>query len=447
MPTDISLVKEMPADLEMERLILGSILLEGKVDASLDPMDFYHEANRIILGAIQDLQAESKVPDMITVLNRLRSTDRLDPVGGAVYLAQLTDGMPHFREPLAKQYVAALKEKTALRLLIHGGNEIMMRAYSGEPVKEILATSQKAFDEIAARSTVEAGLRPIGELMGAAYKQIEAIAERGRPDALPTGLTEVDRLLAGGLIAGSHTIVAGRPGTGKTSFLLKIAMEGAKAGIGVGIFSLEMGATPLLLRLIAGEAEVSSHKIKTGYLNKLDWERITQAAGRVSDLPIFIDDTAGITVRDIRARLARMRGAVKLLMVDYLQLLAPEKYDARASEQERISHISQALTTLGKSENLYLVSNAQLSRQSELRKDRKPQLSDLRSSGQIEQDASVVLMLYREELYAPSMNNGNVAEVLITKNRDGPTGSVVVNFHKDYTMFRDAAPRGEFSDE
>ena len=440
MPIDVSLEKTLPCNLEAERSILGAILLDDKaihtVLESLRTEDFYLESHRKIFDRMCSLISDSVSIDLITLKNALQRTNEIESAGGPAYLASLTDGMP--RAVNVEHYSRIVKEKATLRRLIQVSNEIMIRSYqSEESAQEILGDIEKAVFEIGNRQ-FQSGFTPIEPLVSSVYRHIEEVANRkSLVTGVETGFTEFDKMTAG-LHPGDLVIVAARPGLGKTSLCLNIAQFAAlKKQHSVGVFSLEMSKEQLVKRLLCGEAEIDSHKVNTGFLNKEDWSKLGRAAGALSQAKIFIDDTAGMTITEMRAKARRLslEHGMDLLIVDYLQLMSGsnQRYENRTQE---ISQISRGLKALAKDLNLPVLAISQLNRAIESRRgDHRPQLSDLRESGSIEQDADIVVFIFREDVVDPTTENQGVAEIIVGKQRNGPTGTFQLAFIKQYTKF------------
>ncbi len=440
MATDISLDKTLPSNLEAERSILGAILLDDKaiftVLESLKVDDFYLESHRRIFGKMITLTSNARAIDIITLKDELQRSEELESAGGPAYLASLTDGLP--RAVNIEHYAQIVKEKATLRRLIQISNEIMMRSYqSEESAGEILSDVEKAIFELAGEQ-FRSGFTHIDPLISAAYKQIEEIANRKTlVTGIETGFAELDKMTSG-LQNSDLIIVAARPSLGKTSLCLNIAQHVAvKKKQVVGLFSLEMSKEQLVKRLLCSEAEIDSQKVNTGYLNKEDWAKLGRAAGALSQTRIFIDDSASISVGEVRSKARRLKQehGLDLLIVDYLQLMtgATQRVENRTQE---ISQISRGLKAVAKELHIPVIAISQLSRAVEARRgDHRPQLSDLRESGSIEQDADVVIFIYREELHNPTEENAGVAELIVGKQRNGPTGFFQLAFLKQYTKF------------
>jgi len=440
MATDLSLEKTLPNNLDAERWILVAILLDDKalfpVQEILRKEDFYLDSHRKIYEKMITLTSAGKAIDLITLMDELRRSNLVESTGGPAYLASLTDGLP--RAANVEYYAQIVKEKATLRRLIQISNEITARSYQNEESpQEILESAEKVIFELAGQQ-FRTGFLPIEPLVSDVYKQIEEVANRRTPvTGIETGFTELDKMTAG-LHRCDLIIVAARPGLGKTSICLNIAEHVAlKKHQTVGIFSLEMSRESLVKRLLCSEAEVDSHRVSTGFINKEEWSKLGRAAGAVSQTKMFIDDTPGISIVEMRSKARRLRAehGLDLLIVDYLQLMSGTgpRYENRTQE---ISQISRGLKALAKDLNVPVLAISQLNRAVESRKgDRRPQLSDLRESGSIEQDADLVLFIYREDEVNPTQENSGVAEIIIGKQRNGPTGKLELAFIQQFTKF------------
>lgn len=437
---DISLEKTLPNNLEAERSILGAILLDDKavltVFEILKPQDFYLDSHRRVFEKMLHLMNTARPIDLVTLKEELQRSNELESVGGAAYLASLTDGLP--RAINIEFYAQIVKEKSTLRRLIQVANETMARSYQDEdPAEEILHHAEKAIFDIAGQQ-FRTGFSSITPVVSNVFKEIEELSNRKAPvTGLETGFVDLDRM-TNGLHPSDLLIVAARPGLGKTSLCLNIAEHVAiRKHKSVGIFSLEMSKEQLVKRLLCSEARIDAHRLNTGFLTKDDWNRLSRASGDLSDTKIFIDDTAGITIPELRSKSRRLslEHGLDLLIVDYLQLMSgsTQRYENRTQE---ISQISRGLKGIAKELSLPLIAVSQLSRAVESRRgDHRPQLSDLRESGSIEQDADLVLFIYREEMLNPTEENNGLAELIISKQRNGPTGSINLAFSKQFTKF------------
>ncbi len=447
MAADISLEKTLPCNIEAERSILGAILLDEKAIFSvLDTLchkDFYLESHRKIYEKMCELSASQRPIDLITLKNELQRTGDLERAGGPAYLARLTDDLP--RAINIGHYVRIVKEKATLRSLIQISAQVMARSYGGEDtVEKILDDVEKAVFDLSTRQ-FRTGFMPIDPLVDAVYRHIEEVANRkSLITGVETGFTELDKMTAG-LQPAELIIVAARPGLGKTSLCLNIALHAAlKKHLTVAIFSLEMSRESLTKRLLCSEGEVDLHKVNTGFLSREDWTRLGRAAAAVSQSKIFIDDSASISVAEMRSKARRlsMEHGLDLVVVDYLQLMTVGSTWAENRTQE-ISQISRGLKALAKELNIPVVAISQLSRAVESRRgDHRPQLSDLRESGSIEQDADVVMFIYREDLINATEENSGIAELIIGKQRNGPTGTLQLAFIKQFTKFANLYQEG-----
>jgi replicative DNA helicase len=438
---DISLEKTLPSNLEAERSILGAILLDDKallvVFEHLKPQDFYLDSHRRIFEKMLLLMNNSKPIDLITLKEELQRATELESIGGAAYLASLTDGMP--RAVNVDHYARIVREKSTLRRLIQITNETMARSYQDEePAEDILHHIEKSIFDIA-NQQFRSGFAAIPPIVSDVFKEIEELANnKASVTGLETGFVDLDKMTAG-MHPGDLIIVAARPGLGKTSLCLNIAEHVAiKKKKAVGVFSLEMSKEQLVKRLLCSESRIDAQRVNTGFLNKDDWSRLSRAAGDLSETRIFIDDTASITVPELRSKSRRLslEHGLDLIIVDYLQLMSgsTQRYENRTQE---IAQISRGLKGIAKELGVPVIAASQLSRAIESRtgEHRKPQLSDLRESGSIEQDADLVLFIYREEMVTPTEENMGKAELIIGKQRNGPIGSIELAFCKQFTKF------------
>lgn len=438
---DISLEKTLPHNLEAERSILGAVLLDDKalltVFETVKSQDFYLEGHRRVFEKMVQLMNLSQPIDLITLKEELQRAGELESVGGAAYLAGLTDGLP--RALNIEHYARIVKEKSTLRRLIQISSETMSRSYRDEdPTEEILQSAEKAIYDIS-NAQFRSGFTPIPPIVSDVYKQIEELSNRKAPvTGLETGFVDLDRMTAG-LHPSDLIIVAARPGLGKTSLCLNIAEHLAlRKRKTVGIFSLEMSKEQLVKRFLSSEARIDQQRINTGFLSKDDWTRLGQVSGALSEAKIFIDDTASINISELRSKSRRLslEHGLDLVIVDYLQLMSgsAQRYENRTQE---IGQISRGLKGIAKDLNIPLIAVSQLSRAVESRRgdDRRPQLSDLRESGSIEQDADIVMFIYREEMSNPTEENQGLAELIIGKQRNGPTGIIQLAFSRQFTKF------------
>ena len=441
MASDITLEKNLPHNLDAERSVLGSILIENqtinRAQEILRGSDFYRDTHRKIFTVMETLSERATAIDEITLKDELAKLGELDSVGGPAYIASLADGVP---SPYNIEYYARIvKEKAVLRALIGSASGILTDCYRAEEeVGELLDRAESSIFRIAQES-LSGGFLPIRAIADASLKVIEELAEkRSLLTGLATGYERLDELTAG-LQKSDLIVVAARPAMGKTTFCLNVAQNAAlREDRRVGIFSLEMAREQLFLRMLCAQARIDAHLLRTGRLSKEDWKKLTEAFARISAAPLFIDDSAGIGVLEMRAKARRLKNehGLDLLVIDYLPLI-----HGRARPENRtqeISEISRSLKELAKELQIPVIAISQLSRAPETRGgDRRPQLSDLRESGAIEQDADVVLFIYREEVYKPTDENRGKAQIIIGKQRNGPIGVVDLAFIKEYTKFED----------
>jgi replicative DNA helicase len=441
------LQKLPPQNVEMEQSVLGAILQENnalvKVLEVLDARDFYQDAHRWIFEGMIELFEENMPIDLLTVTERLRKKDRLEAIGGAAYLAELVELVPTAAH--VWHHAQVVREKAVLRSLIHTATTIVTDSYEdSEDVEMLLDRAEQAIFEISQRR-VSTGFVHINAVLKGSFKRIEQLYERKElVTGVPTGFVEFDRRTAG-LQPSDLIIIAGRPSMGKTALCLNIAQHvGIQVGRPVAIFSLEMSREQLVMRMLCAEARIDSSKLRTGFLSREDWPRLTKAAGVLSEARIYIDDTPAQSSLDIRAKARRLRvelGDLALVIIDYLQLM--QGRSRSENRQQEISEITRALKALAKELQVPVVALSQLSRAVEQRKPPRPQLSDLRESGAIEQDADVVALIYRAEVYEEETDKKGIAEIIIGKQRNGPTGTVELAFRGEYTRF-DNLERGDF---
>jgi replicative DNA helicase len=444
---DLTLEKALPSNVEAERLILGAILLDNTtINQAVERLkadDFLLTSHRRIYEKMIKLYEQGRGIDPVTLQEELRRAGELDPVGGPAYIASLFDGVPRFSN--IDNYTKIVKGKSTLRRLINASNQIMGMAFDDEDEPEDILDRAEQLILSIAEDRIKQGFVHIGEVAGKQLELIEEIAGREQLiTGIATGFHDIDYMTSG-LQRGDLIIIAARPSMGKTALAVGIAQNaalriqhhGQKAV--VGIFSLEMSKEQLVQRLLCSQARVDAHRLRSGMLNKDDWRRLAMAVGELSEAQIFLDDTPGISVLEMRAKARRLKNeqkALDLLIVDYLQLMSGRgRYESR---QQEVSQISRELKMLGKELNVPLIALSQLSRAPETRTgSHKPQLSDLRESGSIEQDADVVMFIYREEVYKPETEKQNIAEIIIGKQRNGPVGSVELVFLKQLTRFED----------
>lgn len=435
----MELGKIPPHDIDAEQAVLGSMLTDrDAVIAAIEVLKddaFYRDDNRAIYQAILNLYNRSEPIDIITLKDELESMDKFEQVGGFEYLASLPDKVPTTAN--VQKYVKIVEEKSILRNLIKTANEIIELGYNPtEDVEDIMDGAEKKIFDIM-QSKNQKGYSPIKDVLVESFTKLEELYNRKQHvTGVPTGFVELDYKTAG--LHGSELIlVAARPAMGKTAFALNIAANAALRGNApVAIFSLEMSKDQLVNRILCSEAMVDSNKVRTGKLEEDDWVKLAGAIGPLSESEIYIDDTPGISVMEIRTkcRKLKMEKNIGLVVIDYLQLVQGSNKRAGSREQE-ISEISRSLKILAKEINVPVIALSQLSRAVEQRPDHRPMLSDLRESGAIEQDADIVMFLYRDDYYNKESEKKDIAEVIIAKQRGGSTGTVELLWMGNYTKF------------
>ncbi|MGB7621295.1 MAG: replicative DNA helicase [Terriglobia bacterium] len=439
MSTDQLIEKSMPHNVEAERSVLGVILLDNAACNTVVPIlkgeDFYLDSHRRIFGKIFQLSESNHAIDLVTLAEALARGGELESVGGASYLSSLTDGMP--RSANVEYYAKIVKEKALLRRMIHVSNGIIQHCFEASEDAETLL--DKAENDIfqLAEARIQSGFYGIKDIVNASFETIDKLYDRRKHvTGVPTGYEDLDHLTSG-LQPSELIILAARPSMGKTAFALNIAENVAiRDRKTVAIFSLEMSKEALLMRLLCSQARVNAHTLRRGLLLKTDYGKLSMALGELAEAPIFIDDTPALTVMDMRAKSRRLKKDhdLALVIVDYLQLMSGGgRFGNRVEE---VSSISRGLKALAKELRVPVIALSQLSRAPEKeRKGHRPQLSDLRESGSIEQDADVVMFIFREEMYNQTEENHGIAELIIGKQRNGPVGKINLVFLEDYTRF------------
>ncbi|HQP25376.1 MAG TPA: replicative DNA helicase [Smithellaceae bacterium] len=441
---DPALYKLPPQNIEAEQSILGSVLLENHaINAAqeiINPNDFYNEAHRRIFSVIAELADKNEPVDLITLSNALKDRNLLDSVGGTAYLASLVDNVPSAAN--ISNYAKIVKEKAILRGLIGSATEIINSCYeTGSDVDQVLDKAEHRIFEIS-ENKIRTSFYPIKNIVRESFKAIEDLFTRKELiTGVPTGFHKIDDMTSG-LQNSDLIIIAGRPSMGKTAFALNIAQHAAlETQTPVAIFSLEMSKEQLAFRMLSSEAKVDSGRIRKGYLGETDWPKLTTAAGRLSEASLYIDDTPAITVLEMKAKSRRLKAesGLGLIIVDYIQLMRASTY--QNSREQEISEISRSLKALAKELKVPVIALSQLNRKVEDRPNRRPQMADLRESGAIEQDADVIAFIYRDEVYNKSDDNPDkgIAEIIIGKQRNGPTGSVKLAFLDKFTTFENLA--------
>ena len=441
---DVSLHKIPPQNLEAEQSILGGILLDNQaLNAVLEVLtqaDFYSDAHRKIFASIVDLSNRNEPADLITLSNILKDQKKLDKVGGVSYLASLVDNVGSAAN--IAYYAKIVKEKSIMRRMIEAATEILNNSYDvGMDVDQMLDQAEHAIFEIS-ENKIRPSFSPMREILKSSFQTIERLyANKELITGVATGFDNLDDITSG-LQKSDLIIVAGRPSMGKTAFALNIAQNAALlAGVPVAVFSLEMAKEQLVMRMLAAEARVDSQRLRKGFLGETDWPKLTEAAGRLSDAPIYIDDTPAINVIEMKAKARRLmaENGLGLIVIDYLQLMRGSAY--KDSREQEISEISRSLKALAKELSVPVIALSQLNRKVEDRTNRRPMMADLRESGAIEQDADVIAFIYRDEVYNKSEDNPEkgIAEIIIGKQRNGPTGIVKLAFQEKFTRFENLA--------
>jgi replicative DNA helicase len=444
MATEATLERPLPQNLDAERSILGAILLDNHaLNAAIEsvkPEDFFLEQHRRVYTQMIALGEGQQAIDLVTLTEELHRRGELEAAGGAPYLAALADGMP--RVTNVEHYARIVKEKAMLRNLIHTTHNIQQRALEGEDGADAILDNAESSIFALAEDRIKAGLISAKDIVRDNFERLEKIFREGKSiTGISTGYAELDKLLSG-LQPSELIILAARPSQGKTALALNLAENIAmRAGLPVAIFSLEMSKESLLQRLVASVAQIDAHKFRTGHLSKQDWSRMTEALGSIAAAPLWIDDAGSNSVLEIGAKARRLKRdkGMSLLIVDYLQLItARGRFNSR---QEEVASISRGLKGLAKELQIPVLVLSQLTRAPE-REERGPQLSDLRESGAIEQDADVVMFIYRPHFFkiGAAPEERDQAEIQIAKQRNGPTDKVKFVFRSRLTRFEEAAP-------
>lgn len=432
--------RDLPAHLEAERAVIAAILLNEQSFAGVAEIliaeDFYHLPHRVIYQAISDLSRDSKRCDVVVLHDLLASRGQLDECGGIDYLLELKEQLPAIG--LAEQHARIVKEKALLRGLITASSDVISNCYDpkGRPVDAVLDLAEKNIfavsNKISSRNFV-----PLGDLLKTTFKKLSEVGRHASHlTGIATGFTRFDEMTSG-MQNGDLLILAARPSMGKTALALNVAVNAWRVGTPVGIFSLEMSSEQLVLRMIAAESGIAHQKIRNANISSEEWGELTNVAARMADAEIFIDDSPSLSILELRAKARRLKARHKigLIVVDYLQLISGgERYENRTQE---ISMISRSLKALAKELDIPVLALSQLSRSLESRLDKRPLLSDLRESGALEQDGDVIFFIYRDVVYHPDTEHPDIAEVIIGKQRNGPTGTLHVSFDGAITRFND----------
>jgi replicative DNA helicase len=455
MPDDLPLdqLKLPPHSLEAEQSVLGGLMLDNdaadKIGDVLGADDFYSDAHRIIYRHVTQVIADGRPADVVTVSEALASTQKLDYVGGLAYLGALAQNVPTAAN--IRHYANIVRERSILRQLAATARDIAESAFNplGRSAKMVLDEAEAKVLHIAEQGARGAqNFQEIGKLLAGVVDRIETLYNRDDPSdvtGVPTGFADLDRMTSG-FQPGDLIVVAGRPSMGKTALALNIGENVAlNTGMPVAVFSMEMGAAQLAMRLIGSVGKLDQHKLRTGRLAAEDWDKLSTALGRLNEAPILIDETPALNAIEVRARARRLMkqyGKLGLVIVDYLQLMqATSQGENRATE---ISEISRSMKSLAKELSVPVVALSQLNRSLEQRPNKRPVMSDLRESGAIEQDADVIVFIYRDEVYNPESQDKGTAEIIIGKQRNGPIGTVRLTFLGEFTRFENAAHPGSY---
>lgn len=443
-----------PQDIEAEQAVLGAIFLDSDtlIDAMeiVTPRSFYRRSHQIIFQSMIQLSDRSEAIDLITLKAEIEKSNSLEDIGGISYLSELSQSTPSSAS--VSYYAKIVDDKSLLRQLIQTANQIVVKSFEqGEEVQDIVDQAERSILEVSEKRN-STGFQSIADVLNQTIETIDRLAQNNEEiTGLPTGYHALDKMTAG-LQKEELIILAARPAVGKTAFALNIAQNvGTKTDKAVAIFSLEMGAESLVNRMLCAEGSIEASHLRTGQLNEEEWRNLIVAMGSLSRASIYIDDTPGIKISEIRARcrkLSQETGNLGLVLIDYLQLI---EGTGRENRQQEVSEISRQLKTLAKELKVPVIALSQLSRGVEQRQDKRPVLSDIRESGSIEQDADIVAFLYRDDYYqregdeeVEEPSNDNVIEVIIEKNRSGARGTVELLFIKEYNKFSSLSPREEF---
>ena len=450
----LSSLKLPPHSIEAEQSLIGGLLLDNsawdRIADIVTEADFYRDDHRRIFRHIKRLVEHGKPADVVTVYEAIEKNNEVEQAGGLAYLGEIANNTPSAAN--IRRYAEIVHERAVLRRLVTVGDDIAASALNpaGRDVKQLLdQAEQKVFEIAESGAKGNQGFVPIQPLLGQVVDRIQELYDQENPSEItgvPSGFTDLDSMTSG-LQPGDMIVVAGRPSMGKTAFALNIAeYVGVELGLPVAIFSLEMSGPQLAMRLLSSVGRLDAHSVRTGRLNDDEWDKMTVALGKLHSAPIHIDETGAITATDLRARARRLArqygGKLGLIVIDYLQLMSSAKENEnRATE---ISEISRSIKSLAKELKVPVIALSQLSRKVEERNDKRPLMSDLRESGAIEQDADIIIMMYRDEYYNKESQDKGLAEVIIGKHRNGPTGTVRLTFLGEYTKFMNSAQPGSY---
>jgi replicative DNA helicase len=431
-------LKIMPHSIEAEQSVLGSMIIDkvaiGESIEVLKPDDFYRDTHKTIYEAIVDLYQKDSAVDIITLSEKLKGNNQLDLVGGITYITELSGSV--ITTSNVSSYIGIVKDKSTLRRLIRASNEIIDNSYNNQDsVEDVVGIAEKQIFDIASnRETSD--FEPMSAVLERGFNEIEKLfINKGQTTGVPSGFHDLDAKTSG-FQKGDMVLIAARPSMGKTTFALNIAENAAlRSGKRVAIFSLEMSKEQLAYKLLCSEAHVDMLSLRTGNLDEKDWENLARASGPLGSAKIFIDDSAGITVMEMRSKCRRLKieHGIDMIIIDYLQLMAGSK--GSESRQQEVSEISRSIKAIAKEMQCPVIALSQLSRAPEQRADHRPMLSDLRESGSIEQDADIVMFLYRDEYYDKETEDKNIAECIISKQRNGPVGTIKLAWLGQYSKF------------
>jgi replicative DNA helicase len=429
-------LRSLPQNIEAEQCVIGSMILDknsiGEATEVLRSEDFYRENHKLIYSAIMELFQKDIPVDMITLIEHLRSTEKLEGSGGITYISELCNSIPSTAN--LHSYIEIVKNKAVLRRLIKSSNEIIDDSYSQQDdVSKVLDSAEKRIFDIAQNKSTS-DFESLSTVLERGFSEIERLYNnKGEVTGVPSGFPELDEKTSG-FQSGDMVLIAARPSMGKTTFALNLAEFAAlRSAKSIVIFSLEMSKEQLAYKLLCSEANVDMLKLRTGNLEDSDWDNIARASGPLAEAKIYIDDTAGLSVMEMRSKCRRIKieHGIDMIVIDYLQLMS----GSGESRQQEVSEISRSIKALAKEMQCPVIALSQLSRAPEQRTDHRPMLSDLRESGSIEQDADLVMFLYRDEYYNKETEDKNVAECIIAKQRNGPTGTVKLAWLGQFSKF------------
>ena len=450
---EVARLRVPPHSTEAEQSVLGGLLLENlawdKCSDLLTDSDFYRHEHRHIYAAIGNLIASSKPADVITVFEALQSLGKAEDCGGLAYLNALAQSVPSASN--VRRYAEIVRERSVLRKLISASDEIATTAFNpqGQPVSQILDEAESRIFRIGEEgSRGGAGFQPMDKLVQALIDRVQELEANGSEDVtgIRTGFYDLDRMTAG-LQKGDLIVLAARPSMGKTAFALNIAEHVAvREGLPVAVFSMEMGASQLALRVVGSLGRIDQQHLRTGRLRDDEWERLPEAASKLSEAPMFIDESPGLNPAELRARARRLArqygGTLGLIVIDYLQLMSGSSHSNEENRATVLGEISRGMKGLAKELQCPVIALSQLNRSVETRPDKRPMMSDLRESGAIEQDADVIMFIYRDDYYNKDSKEPGVAEIVLAKQRNGPVGTVKLTFLKPLTRFDNLAMDG-----